>query len=105
MSRIKLAERSSNSERISDSTRIKETTTLGCNRIRVRETGASLPNADPIASESGSFFNSGTVGNTFGIATPLGQFDPRHGWSQPNSLYVVGADITLNPKKIGRAHV
>src|SRR2546423_988717 len=63
-----------------------------------REAGASLPNADPIASESGTFFNSGTVGNTFGIATPLGQFDSRHGWSQPNSLYVVGADITLSPK-------
>jgi hypothetical protein len=62
-----------------------------------RETGASLPNADPIASEAGTFFNSGTVGNTFGIATPLSQFDPRHGWVQPNSLYVAGADISLSP--------
>jgi hypothetical protein len=62
-----------------------------------RETGASLPNADPIASESSTFLNSGTVGNTFGVATPLSQFDPRHGWSEPNSLYIVGADITLSP--------
>jgi Carboxypeptidase regulatory-like domain len=63
-----------------------------------RETGASLPAADPIASESGSFINSGVIGNPFGILTPIRQFDPRHGWSQPNSLYVTGADITLTPK-------
>jgi hypothetical protein len=62
-----------------------------------RETGASLPNADPIASQRDTFFNSGTVGNVFGVATPIGQFDPSHGWSEPNSLYVVGADISVSP--------
>ena len=63
-----------------------------------RETGASLPSADPIASESSTFLNSGTVGNKFGILTPISQFAPGHGWSEPNSLYIVGADVTLSPK-------
>jgi hypothetical protein len=63
-----------------------------------RETGASLPSADPIASESSTFLNSGVIGSPFGISTPLSQFSPKYGWSQPNSLYVVGADVTLTPK-------
>ncbi|HXU18465.1 MAG TPA: TonB-dependent receptor [Terriglobales bacterium] len=63
-----------------------------------RETGASLPSADPIATESGTFLNSGTVGYPFGILTPLGQFAPSHGFSQPNSTYNFGADMTLTPK-------
>ena len=62
-----------------------------------RETGDSLPSADPIASESSTFLNSGVIGSPFGILTPISQFDPKHGWSQPNSLYVTGADITLTP--------
>lgn len=62
-----------------------------------RETGDSLPSADPIASESGSFLNSGVVGNPFGITTPKSQFAASHGFVEPNSLYVIGADITLNP--------
>jgi outer membrane receptor protein involved in Fe transport len=62
-----------------------------------RETGASLPSADPIAAES-TFLNSGTVGYPFGILTPLGQFAPSHGFSQPNSTYNFGADMTLTPK-------
>jgi hypothetical protein len=63
-----------------------------------RETGASLPSADPIASESGTFLNSGTIGAPFGILTPVSQFDKRYGWSQPISLYIAGADISLTPK-------
>jgi hypothetical protein len=58
-----------------------------------RETGATLPTADPILSESSSFLNSS-------INTPLTQFSPRHGWSQPNATYNVGADITLTPKVV-----
>lgn len=64
-----------------------------------RETGASLPSADPASSESG-FLNSGVIGFPFGILTPLGQFAPSHGWSQPNSTYNFGADITLTPKVV-----
>ena len=63
-----------------------------------RETGASLPSADPVAAESGSFLNSGYTGYPFGVLTPLGQFAPGIGWSQPNSTYNFGADITLTPK-------
>jgi len=65
-----------------------------------RETGSTLPSADPIPSEAGTFLNSGVVGFPFGILTPIAQFDPKHGWSQPNSTYNVGADITLNPKVV-----
>jgi len=65
-----------------------------------RETGASLPNADTIAAQSGTYLNSGTVGNTFGILTPISQFAPGHGWTEPNSLYVGGADITLSPNVV-----
>src|SRR5262249_14984388 len=64
-----------------------------------RETGATLPSADPIASESGTFLNAGTVGYlNQGILTNFGQYAPSHGWSQPNSTYNVGADLTLTPK-------
>lgn len=64
-----------------------------------RETGASLPSADPIASES-AFLNAGVTGFPFGVLTPLGQFAPSHGWSQPNSTYNFGADVTLTPKVV-----
>jgi outer membrane receptor protein involved in Fe transport len=52
-----------------------------------RETGSSLPNADPIASES-------TYLNT-GILSPLSQYYHGIGWSAPIATYNAGADITL----------
>jgi hypothetical protein len=55
-----------------------------------RRTGASLPLADPIRVEGG-FLNDS-------IFTPLSQFSHAYGWSQPNSTYNVGADVTLTPK-------
>jgi hypothetical protein len=63
-----------------------------------RETGSTLPSADPIPSETGTFLNSGVTGFPFGILTPISEFAPSHGWSQPNSTYNFGADITLTPK-------
>src|SRR5205807_3469190 len=64
-----------------------------------RETGSTLPSADPIPSEAGTFLNSGTVGYANeGINTFFAQYSPSHGWSQPNATYNVGADLTLTPK-------
>jgi hypothetical protein len=62
-----------------------------------RQTGDTLPSADPIASQAGTFLNSGTVGNPFGILTPISEFSKSHGFSQPNATYDFGADITLTP--------
>jgi len=55
-----------------------------------RESGTSLPNPDPIASQS-SFLNAS-------IFSPLSLFSHGLGFSAPNSNYNVGADITLTPK-------
>ena len=55
-----------------------------------RESGDSLPNPDPIASES-SYLNAT-------IFDPLSLFSHGLGFSAPNSNYNVGADITLTPR-------
>lgn len=55
-----------------------------------RESGDSLPNADPIASQS-SFLNAS-------IFSPLSLYSHGLGFSAPNATYNVGADITLTPK-------
>ncbi len=57
-----------------------------------RESGSSLPGADPIASQA-------TAGylNEF-INSPASQYSHGLGFSAPNSTYNVGADITLTPK-------
>jgi hypothetical protein len=57
-----------------------------------RESGADLPNPDPIAAQS-SFLNSS-------IFTPLSQYSHGLGFAAPNANYNVGADITLTPKII-----
>jgi hypothetical protein len=53
-----------------------------------RETGASMPTADPTNS---SFTNTS-------IFSPLSAYSPKIGWSAPNSTYNFGADITITPK-------
>ena len=64
-----------------------------------RETGSTLPSADPIPNQANTFLNSGTVGYANeGINTFFAQYSPSHGWSQPNATYNVGADLTLTPK-------
>ena len=55
-----------------------------------RESGDSLPNPDPIASQSG-FLNAS-------IFNPLTLYSHGLGFSAPNATYNVGADITLTPK-------
>ena len=55
-----------------------------------RESGTSLPNPDPIASQS-SYLNSS-------IFSPLSLYSHGLGFSAPNATYNVGADITLTPK-------
>jgi len=55
-----------------------------------RESGVSLPNPDPITSQSG-FLNSS-------IFSPLSLYSHGLGFSAPNATYNVGADITLTPK-------
>jgi hypothetical protein len=69
------------------------------NKIRVfgewlyqyqRETGVNMPTSDPIASESG-FLNTSVLQDPDNYAHGIG-------YSQPNSLYNVGADITLTPR-------
>lgn len=55
-----------------------------------RESGASLPNPDPITSQS-SFLNDS-------IFSPLSLYSHGIGFSAPNATYNVGADITLTPK-------
>ena len=54
-----------------------------------RESGANLPGADSLASQGyhNSFIDSPVQAYTHGI-----------GWSQPNSTYNFGADISLTPK-------
>jgi hypothetical protein len=54
-----------------------------------RESGVNLPTADSIASQ-------GFINNA--IASPLTAYSHGLGFSQPNSTYNVGADISLTPK-------
>jgi hypothetical protein len=58
-----------------------------------REAGDSLPTADPIASQAAnpSYVNQA-------INSPITQYSHGLGFSNPNSTYNVGADITLTPK-------
>jgi hypothetical protein len=58
-----------------------------------RETGDSLPGADPINSEAGYQLNSA-------IFSPLSLYSHGLGFAAPNATYNVGADITLNPKVV-----
>lgn len=57
-----------------------------------RETGANLPNADPINSQSAYLVNTSILGTT------LQGYSHGLGFSSPNSSYSTGADITLTPK-------
>ncbi len=58
-----------------------------------RESGDSLPAADPIASQAAnpSYLNSF-------INSPITQYSHGLGFSNPNATYNIGADITLTPK-------
>ena len=58
-----------------------------------RETGDSLPTADPIDSEASYQLNSA-------IFSPLTLYSHGLGFSAPNATYNVGADITLTPKVV-----
>jgi len=60
-----------------------------------RESGVNLPAPDSIASQN--YLNSG-IGNESGINTPLTSYSHGLGFSQPNSTYNFGADISLTPK-------
>ena len=55
-----------------------------------RETGANLPFADPVNSES-SYLNTSTF-------SPLTSFSHGIGWAAPNATYNTGADISLSPR-------
>ncbi|HTS10009.1 MAG TPA: carboxypeptidase regulatory-like domain-containing protein [Candidatus Eisenbacteria bacterium] len=57
-----------------------------------RETGANLPNADPVSSQSAYLINTSILGTT------LQGYSHGLGFSSPNSSYSTGADITLTPK-------
>jgi len=57
-----------------------------------RETGASMPGADPIASQAAAGY-----ANT-AIFSPLTLYSHGIGWSAPNATYNVGADISLTPR-------
>src|SRR5579871_5484060 len=57
-----------------------------------RETGANLPNADPINSQAAYLINTSILGTT------LQGYSHGLGFSSPNSSYSTGADITLTPK-------
>lgn len=57
-----------------------------------RETGDSLPTADPVDWQQ----NAGYLNTS--ITTPLTSYSHGLGWSAPNSTYNFGADITLTPK-------
>ena len=64
-----------------------------------RESGVNLPAPDSIASQS--FLNTGITFNgatETGIFTPLTSYSHGLGFSQPNSTYNFGADISLTPK-------
>jgi len=56
-----------------------------------RETGDSLPGADPVAWQQPGYLNTS-------ITAPIADYSHGLGWSAPNSTYNVGADITLTPK-------
>ena len=60
-----------------------------------RESGVNLPAPDSIASQG--FLNSGLPGEG-GIFSPLTSYSHGLGFSQPNSTYNFGADISLTPK-------
>jgi hypothetical protein len=60
-----------------------------------RESGVNLPAPDSIASQN--YLNSG-IGSESGINSPLTSYSHGLGFSQPNSTYNVGADISLTPK-------
>ncbi len=60
-----------------------------------RESGVNLPAPDSIASQG--YLNTG-IGNESGIFTPLTSYSHGLGFSQPNSTYNFGADISLTPK-------
>jgi hypothetical protein len=60
-----------------------------------RESGVNLPAPDSIASQG--LLNTG-IGNASGIFTPLTSYSHGLGFSQPNSTYNFGADISLTPK-------
>ena len=53
-----------------------------------RETGDSLPTADPIGSEAGYQLNTS-------IFSPLSHYSHGLGFAAPNATYNVGADIAL----------
>lgn len=55
-----------------------------------RETGESMPVSDPVASQAGYLNPS--------INTPISDFNHGLGFSAPNSLYNLGADITITPR-------
>jgi hypothetical protein len=57
-----------------------------------RETGANLPAADPVNSQSAYLINTDITGTT------VQGFSHGLGFASPNSTYNVGADITLTPK-------
>jgi len=57
-----------------------------------RETGANLPQADPISSQASGFLNEDITGTT------LQGFSHGLGFVSPNSTYNFGGDITITPK-------
>jgi carboxypeptidase family protein len=59
-----------------------------------RESGAALPNPDPINSIASSVINTSILGTT------LNAYSHGIGFVAPNATYNVGADITLTPKII-----
>lgn len=64
-----------------------------------RESGVNLPAPDSIASQN--YLNTGLTvngGTESGIFTPLTSYSHGLGFSQPNSTYNFGADISLTPK-------
>src|SRR5215472_10510545 len=60
-----------------------------------REAGVNMPAPDAIASQG--LLNTG-IGNESGIFTPLTSYSHGLGFSQPNSTYNFGADISLTPR-------
>ncbi len=60
-----------------------------------RESGVNLPAPDSIAPQG--YLNTG-IGNESGIFTPLTSYAHGLGFSQPNSTYNFGADISLTPR-------
>lgn len=60
-----------------------------------RESGVNLPAPDSIASQR--YLNTGIAGES-GIFAPLSTYSHGLGFSQPNSTYNFGSDITLTPR-------